>query len=66
MLKITIIGHGFVGKAIDYAFQDDVEKQIIDPKYGVGLDDVSISADVTFMCLPTPMHENGQCDTSIV
>ena len=45
MLKITIIGHGFVGKAIDYAFQDDVEKQIIDPKYGVGLDDVSISAD---------------------
>ena len=37
MLKITIIGHGFVGKAVDYAFQDDVEKQIIDPKYNLQL-----------------------------
>ena len=32
MLNITIIGHGFVGKAIDYAFQYDVKKLIIDPK----------------------------------
>ena len=40
MLKITIIGHGFVGKAIDYAFQDDVEKQIVDPKIGVHLKDI--------------------------
>jgi nucleotide sugar dehydrogenase len=66
MLKITIIGHGFVGKAIDYAFQDDVEKQIIDPKYDVHLHDVRLSADVTFVCVPTPMHEHGQCDVSIL
>ena len=66
MLKITIIGHGFVGKAIDYAFQDDVEKQIIDPKIGVKLEDVKLDADVTFVCLPTPMHEHGQCDVSIL
>ena len=33
MLNITIIGHGFVGKAVDYAFQYDVKKLIIDPKY---------------------------------
>lgn len=66
MLKITIIGHGFVGKAIDYAFQDDVEKQIIDPKYDVHLHDVRLAADVTFVCVPTPMHEDGQCDVSIL
>ena len=66
MLKITIIGHGFVGKAIDYAFQDDVKKQIIDPKYDVHLHDVRLAADVTFVCVPTPMHEDGQCDVSIL
>ena len=51
MLKITIIGHGFVGQAIDYAFQDDVQKQIIDPKYDVHLHDVRLAADVTFVCV---------------
>ena len=66
MLKSTIIGHGFVGKAIDYAFQDDVEKQIIDPKIGVELKDVKLNADVTFVCVPTPMHKNGKCDVSIL
>ena len=66
MLKITIIGHGFVGQAIDYAFQDDVQKQIIDPKYGVELKDVRLAADVTFVCVPTPMHEHGQCDVTIL
>lgn len=66
MLKITIIGHGFVGKAVDYAFQDDVEKQIIDPKYDVHLHDVGIESDITFVCVPTPMHKDGQCDVSIL
>ena len=66
MLKITIIGHGFVGKAVDYAFQDDVEKQIIDPKYDVHLHDVGIESDITFVCVPTPMHEHGQCDVRIL
>ena len=66
MLKMTIIGHGFVGKAIDYAFQDDVEKQIIDPKIGVELKDVKLNADITFVCVPTPMHKNGECDVSIL
>lgn len=65
-LKITIIGHGFVGKAIDYAFQYNVQKQIIDPKIGVNLSDVTLNSDVTFVCVPTPMHENGQCDVSII
>ena len=74
MLKITIIGHGFVGKAVDYAFQDDVEKQIIDPKYNlqlrpdecVHLADAEIESDITFVCVPTPMHRDGQCDVSIL
>ena len=31
-MKIGIVGYGFVGKAVDYGFKQDVEKIIIDPK----------------------------------
>ena len=32
-MKMAIIGHGFVGKAVDAGFNDpEVEKIIIDPK----------------------------------
>ena len=30
-MKVAIIGHGFVGKAIDFGFQKNIEKFIIDP-----------------------------------
>ena len=32
LMKVAIVGHGFVGKAVDYAIQHPkVEKMIIDP-----------------------------------
>jgi len=65
MLKLTIIGHGFVGGAIDYAFQYGVNKTIIDPKFNNNLKDMELDSDVTFICLPTPMGEDGTCDISI-
>ena len=66
-MKILIIGHGFVGQAVDYAFQHpDIEKTIIDPKYGNSLDDVDMSNySVAFVCVPTPMGKDG-VDTSIL
>ena len=34
-LKLGIVGHGFVGQAVDYGFTTPhVEKFIVDPKYG--------------------------------
>ena len=66
MLNITIIGHGFVGKAVDYAFQYDVKKQIIDPKYNNDENYSDINSDITFVCVPTPMSENGTCNTYIL
>ena len=64
-MKMTIIGHGFVGKAVDYGFSG-VKKQIVDPIYGVSLSDIKLNEDVTFVCVPTPMGENGEIDCSIV
>lgn len=66
-IKIGIIGHGFVGQAVDYGFTHrDVEKYIIDPKYGTSIDNLPSDCDVAFVCVPTPMGEDGSIDASIL
>lgn len=69
--KVAIIGHGFVGKAVDYGFSNPkVEKRIFDPKYGTTSKDLQKLAEwgpnVTFVCVPTPMSDNGDIDTTIL
>lgn len=68
MLRILIIGHGFVGKAVDYGFSNPhVVKTIIDPKHGTSVKDVKLSDyDATFVCVPTPMKTDGSIDSSIL
>jgi hypothetical protein len=69
VLKIGIVGHGFVGGAVDYAFtHPDVQKFYVDPKHGTTLDDlIAWSPHLTFICAPTPMNpETGFVDASIV
>lgn len=67
-LKIGIVGHGFVGGAVDYAFTHrEIEKFYVDPKYDTTIDDlVDWQPHVTFICAPTPMSESGFVDASIV
>tara|TARA_R100001463_G_scaffold8717_4_gene26568 strand:- start:4539 stop:5528 length:990 start_codon:yes stop_codon:yes gene_type:complete len=67
-MKIAIIGHGFVGKAIDNAFRTNgVELLIIDPIYNTTLEDLnSFEADVSFVSVPTPMKDNKEIDSKIV
>jgi UDPglucose 6-dehydrogenase len=65
--KICIVGHGFVGKAIDYGFSLNTEKLIIDPIYGNNLTDAKdFNPDFIFICVPTPMGEKGNQDSSIL
>lgn len=68
MKRIAIIGHGFVGKAVSFGFNSNkIEKIIIDPKYGSKIEDLSKEKiDVSFICLPTPMNEDGSIDSTIV
>jgi UDPglucose 6-dehydrogenase len=66
-MKIAIIGHGFVGKAVDYGFQCD--KVIIDPRYGTTLESIydnDPTISYAFICVPTPMGECGVVDSSIL
>lgn len=65
-LKLAIIGHGFVGKAVDYGFSHSmVEKYIIDPIYGTTVKDLPDDIQVAFVCVPTPMGYDGKIDTTI-
>ena len=67
-LRIGIVGHGFVGGAVDYAFTHrDIEKFYVDPKHNTTIDDLlDWKPNVTFICAPTPMAESGFVDASIV
>ena len=70
-MRIAIIGHGFVGKAVDYGFSNPaVTKKILDPKYGHdGIDQqqlVDWKPHLTFVCVPTPMNKNGSCNIDVV
>lgn len=63
-LKIGIVGHGFVGGAIDYAFtHPEIEKFYVDPKYNTTLADlIDWEPHVSFVCVPTPMGEDGNVE----
>ena len=66
-MKISIIGHGFVGKALENGLNDDVETLIIDPIYSnKTLDIASFNPELIFICVPTPMHPNQDQDLDIL
>ena len=68
MKNVAIIGHGYVGKAVDYGFTNtEVNKILIDPIYNTSIEDLKgTRIDVAFVCVPTPFGTNGQIDASIV
>lgn len=67
-MQIGIIGNGFVGNAIYQNFKDKEVTKVFDVRihrcYN-SLED-TINSDIVFVCLPTPMKENGECDLSYV
>ena len=69
-MKIGIIGQGYVGSAIKIGFEPYYELETYD-KYNVDKSSCSLEklvniCDVIFVCVPTPMDEDGSCNTDIV
>jgi len=58
-MDIGIVGHGFVGKALEFGFKDTHTLYINDKfkKDSLPLEDVLKKSKVIFFCLPTPFDE---------
>lgn len=68
-LRMGIVGHGFVGKAVEYGFSHPmIEHFLVDPKHDTTIDDlVKWNPHVCFICAPTPQNsDTGFVDASIV
>tara|TARA_B100000927_G_scaffold175988_1_gene141788 strand:+ start:1011 stop:1850 length:840 start_codon:yes stop_codon:yes gene_type:complete len=66
-MRITIIGYGFVGKALGNALTKHVELQKIDPKLNTSTKDIQrFKPEIIFICVPTPMDQDGGQDISIL
>ena len=67
IMKIGIIGFGFVGKALKNGLKDNVDSIEIDPKLNTNIVDLhDYKADIVFICLPTPMNDDGSQNIDIV
>ena len=69
MKKLGIVGHGFVGSAINQGFTKNVKKYIVDPnKYSGNTIKklIEFRPDAVFVSVPTPQLESGECNTDIL
>lgn len=69
-MKIGIVGQGFVGTAVRKKFEKVFEVVTYDKDNSLSNRDSLVNVvnetDIMFVCVPTPMHSDGSCDTSIV
>ena len=66
-LKLGIVGHGFVGKATDWGFNKNIEKFIVDRIYKTTIKDLSdFNPEIIFICVPTPMEDDGAQNSEII
>lgn len=66
--KVGVIGNGFVGEAISFAFSTVSEMYVYDTNPNRSLNDLMSvhNCDFVFICVPTPMYEDGSQDLSYV
>jgi len=66
---IGVIGHGFVGKAVEEFFKGHVGTIVVNDKAepdSSPLKDVVEKSEVIFICVPTPMRKDGSCYTGFI
>lgn len=69
-MRIGVIGNGFVGSAVIHGFilhVDDILVHDHDTKKSThSFEETVDKSEIIFLCVPTPMYESGECDTSII
>ena len=63
-MKLTLIGYGFVGKAMHHVLNKWHDIKIVDPEYTI--QEIENDSDGYIVCVPTPSSHDGSCDFSIV
>ena len=67
IMKIGIIGYGFVGKALEEGFTSNVKILKIDPKLNTQPQHLKdFEPDAIFISVPTPMDNDSSQDISIL
>ncbi len=66
--KVGVIGNGFVGESIAFAFSPTTEVRIfdIDPLRATHTIDEVYECDYVFVCVPTPMDYEGKQDLTFI
>jgi len=66
--KVGVIGNGFVGEAQIFAFSPTTDLKVfdVDPLKSTHTLLEVLSQEFIFVCLPTPMRENGEQDLSYI
>lgn len=64
-MNLGIIGRGFVGSAVANGFNKDCNQIIVDPEYTDNTIEDVLDCKLVFVCVPTPVSEDGSCDTTI-
>lgn len=66
--SVGIIGNGYVGEALTFAFSSVTKTYVydIDPSRSINTLDEVYSCDFVFVCVPTPMFNDGTQDISYV
>ena len=68
-MQIGIVGQGFVGTAVNEGLKQHFQIETFDiakDSTCKSIDELAIKSDVIFVCLPTPMKENGKCYLGIL
>ena len=68
-MEIGIVGQGYVGTAVKVAFEKYYKTNTFDLNGKCTcetINDLVNSSDIIFICVPTPMKKDGNCDISIV
>lgn len=69
--SVGIIGQGFVGGALKHVFSKYYKVYTYDKAHAnlsthKNIENLSRACELIFVCVPTPMKEDGSCDVSIV
>jgi len=74
-MKISIIGSGFVGTALEKGlielnngviFYDVVDKNLPNFTFTTDINHANESSNISFICVPTPTRENGEIDLGYI